>query len=310
MSSTSTAVTTAIELGDMDAASRSPYAIAPAGQETPLEPSAAPSLHDPDAEREVPGLAPADKGAQAWLFLFGATVIETTVWGLLNAVGVLQNYWMTERFRGHDSTVTLAASLMNGLSFMSVGVFGPLFAAFPRHTKAIQVAGLIVSSIGLVSSAFVNSPTQLIGTLGILYPCAAALYLPAATLVYEWFHVRRGLASGIMFAGTGVGGTVFVSYSSDVSWTAQLTLQPFILEALLTRFGYKAAMVSLGLGFFAINAACLVFIRRRIPLAPEMGRAPKLNYRIFTTWAFWCGFVVLLLTSMGNFNPTLWIPGA
>jgi hypothetical protein len=32
---------------------------------------------------------------------------------------------MTERFVGHESTVTLAASLMNGLSFMSVGVFGP-----------------------------------------------------------------------------------------------------------------------------------------------------------------------------------------
>jgi hypothetical protein len=167
-----------------------------------------------------------------------------------------------------------------------------LFAAFPHQSKLIQVAGLIISSVGLVSSAFVTQPSQLIGTLGILYPCAAAMYLPAATLIYEWFHVHRGLASGIMFAGTGIGGTVF----------------PFILDGLLHRFGYKAAMVSFGLGFFAVNAASLVFIRPRIPLSREVGRRPSLNWRIFKTWAFWCGFVVLLLTSLGNFNPTLWIP--
>lgn len=53
--------------------------------------------------------------------------------------------------------------------------------------------------------------------------------MPAAILLFEWFQQRRGMASGIMYAGTGAGGTVF----------------PFIVQALLRAFGYKAAMISL-----------------------------------------------------------------
>lgn len=104
----------------------SPYAQEP-GQSvapTPVR-SASPSPAIPDDEREVPSLPPADRGRDAWLFLLGATIIETTVWGLLNAVGILQNYWSTERFPGDEATVTLATSLMNGLSYMSAGFFGP-----------------------------------------------------------------------------------------------------------------------------------------------------------------------------------------
>jgi hypothetical protein len=73
----------------------------------------------------VAALAPADGGIQAWMFLIAATMIETTVWGLLNAVGILQHYWTTEMFKGREATVTLAAALMNGLTFMSAGIFGP-----------------------------------------------------------------------------------------------------------------------------------------------------------------------------------------
>lgn len=163
----------------------------------------------------------------------------------------------------------------------------------PHYTRTIQVIGLIVSTAGLISSAFVTSPTHLIGTVGVLYPFSAALYLPCATMIYEWFYEWRGLATGIMFAGTGVGGTLF----------------PIILDGLLKKFGYKATMVSLGIAFFALNAVSLVFIRRRIPLAPAVAhRRPKVEWRALSSGAFACGFLVLLLSSLGNFNPTLWIP--
>jgi hypothetical protein len=83
------------------------------------------ALGEHESEREVRPLAPADRGRDAWLFLLGSTVIETVVWGLLNAVGILQHYWTTEQFPEHEATVTLAAALMNGLTFMSAGIFGP-----------------------------------------------------------------------------------------------------------------------------------------------------------------------------------------
>jgi len=82
-----------------------------------------------------------------------------------------------------------------------------------------------------------------------------------------------------------------------------------MLDAMLKKFGYKATMLSLGVGFFAVNSVSLIAIRRRIPLAPVSAhRRARIEWRHLLTWAFACGFLVLLLTSLGNFNPTLWIP--
>lgn len=199
-----------------------------------------------------------------------------------------------------------------------------LFTAFPHYSRVFQGVGLVVSTAALIGSAFVTAPVHLLVTFGILYPFAGALYLPCATLLYEWFFERRGLANGILFSGTGVGGTVL----------------PIVISALLNGVGYKATMLALGIAFGASNLVAMLFIKRRVPLPPrsrrlrdklrvsKASRSARLHdghsgrhtaggirgalrsadFGIARTWAFWCGLLVLLLTSMGNFNPTLWIP--
>ncbi|KAL1409531.1 hypothetical protein Q8F55_003515 [Vanrija albida] len=199
-------------------------------------------------------------------------------------------------FPEDEGTLTLAATLQTGLIYMSIAVLGPILTAFPHLGRTSQIIGLIVSTAAFISSAFVTAAPQLIGTMGIMYPFAAALYLPCATLLFEWFHKRRGMAGGILYSGTGIGGTV----------------TPFIIDALLKRVGYKATMVSAGIFYGAVNAAALLFIRRRIPLAPRVGSAPRprprIDWAVARTWALWSGVLVLFLSSLGNFNPTLWMP--
>lgn len=97
-----------------------------------------------------------------------------------------------------------------------------------------------------------------------------------------------------MYAGTGVGGTVF----------------PFIVSALLSRFGHRASMVALGIGYGVLNAVALVFIKKRLPIPRRTAQGPrtKIDWGVFKTPAFVLGCGVLLFTSLGNFNPTLWIP--
>lgn len=158
---------------------------------------------------------------------------------------------------------------------------------------------MAVAAVGLVASAFVTRASHLIVTLGVLYPFAGALYLPCATLLYEWFHARRGLATGIMFAGTGVGGTIF----------------PFVTTALLHRFGYRATMVSIGIAFAALNSLALVFVTRRVPVPRRSLRSSlKREHRRKTDWSFWrhrgiwIATAIILSTSMGNFLPSLWMP--
>ncbi|KAJ9113108.1 hypothetical protein QFC20_001996 [Naganishia adeliensis] len=132
----------------------------------------------------------------------------------------------------------------------------------------------------------------------------SVLYTPAAILLFEWFHQSRGMASGIMFAGTGAGGTVF----------------PFIVQALLRAFGYKLAMISLGLGFFAIGAVAIIPVKPRVPTGrPRTAQGalepsershprPKANWSFLRRNTFYAFGGSILLTSLGNFLPTVWIP--
>jgi hypothetical protein len=76
----------------------------------------------------------------------------------------------------------------------------------------------------------------------------AVYYLPAATLLFQWFQEKRGLAAGIVFSGTGRLSimhlnTTLLAYLGHkgvggATW-------PFIMQSLLNHFGYQAALISL-----------------------------------------------------------------
>ncbi|KAJ9122473.1 hypothetical protein QFC22_001900 [Naganishia vaughanmartiniae] len=264
--------------------------------------------YDAHSSDVVFSLPPVDGGRDAWLFLAAATTIEVLVWGLPFSVGVLREYWSRELFPTEvyhgDTMLTLAATLQTGLLYMLGVVFGPLGSAYPQYRWQLMLVGLAGASLSIVLSAFATQPWHLVVTLGLLYPLAGLFYMPAAILLFEWFQQRRGMASGIMYAGTGAGGTVF----------------PFIVQALLRGFGYKAAMISLGLGFFAIGAIAIIPVKPRVPI----GRArsdldalsttsrshlrPKVDWSFLRRNTFYAFGGSILLSSLGNFLPTVWIP--
>ncbi|TYJ55128.1 hypothetical protein B9479_004165 [Cryptococcus floricola] len=249
------------------------------------------SGEEPDYATSLP---PVDRGRRAWLFLVAATSVEILIWGLPFAVGILHVYWTNTLFPGHGaSTVTLAATLQTGLLYMSAALFGPIIAAYPRWQKAFQLFGLLAASISLISSAFVTKEM----TFGCIYPLAGALYMPCATLLFEWFFERRGLASGIMYAGTGLGGTIF----------------PYIIDSLLKGVGYKATMCSLGVAYAVLGSIALIFINRRVPISRHANGGPErrrqgLDWSFMKSKVFFLGVATILLTSLGNFVPSLWLP--
>lgn len=78
-----------------------------------------------DPGRELRPLPPVDSGPAAWSFLAAATVVEMIVWGIPYSVGILHSYASKNLFPDQESTVTLAATLHNGLLFVGAGFFGP-----------------------------------------------------------------------------------------------------------------------------------------------------------------------------------------
>ena len=98
-----------------------------------------------------------------------------------------------------------------------------------------------------------------------------------------------------MFAGTGVGGAIF----------------PFLVSGMLKRFGYKATMVSLGLGFLVLGGLSLLPVKRRIPYASGGGRRRGRwsgQSKFLLSTPMFVSATTIFLIGLGNFIPPLWIP--
>ena len=85
---------------------------------------------------------------------------------------------------------------------------------------------------------------------------------------------------------------------------------------MLNAFGYKATMISLGVGFALLGAVALVPIKRRIPLPSRTNEDPDRDpegrrgrdYSYLKKKTMIAGSLIILMTGLGNFIPPLWLP--
>ncbi|WOO81672.1 Fujikurins efflux protein [Vanrija pseudolonga] len=199
-------------------------------------------------------------------------------------------------FPHSESTVTLASNLQNGMLLVGVGLCGPLFAAMsPKLVLPVQLFGLVCGTLAFILTAFVTSAWQLVITLGILYPLSSLLFFPCIPILYDWFVERRGLASGIMFGGAAVGGTIF----------------PLMTAKLLDAVKYKPTLYTIAAMFGSCNGVAMIFLRRRVPIAPVApGRRvrPPINFAFLKRRGFWEMVTFVAITSLGSFIPSVWLP--
>lgn len=67
-----------------------------------------------------------------------------------------------------------------------------------------MLVGLAVTVAALLGASFAYSVPHLLATQGVLYAIRCTLlYMPSNLYVAEWFVRRRGMAFGIVWAGTG-----------------------------------------------------------------------------------------------------------
>ena len=90
-----------------------------------------------------------------------------------------------------------------------------------------MLAGSIIMVTALIAASFCNSVSGLLATQGVLYAVGGLIiYFPSIQYIEEWFVVRRGMAYGVMWAGTGSAGIVV----------------PFLLQWLLDSYGFRVAL--------------------------------------------------------------------
>ncbi|KAJ6464040.1 major facilitator superfamily domain-containing protein [Mycena sanguinolenta] len=176
-----------------------------------------------------------DGGLRAWLVVLGCFIMAATCmgWGLV--WGVFQDYYHTNKFAG---TPLSSLSLVGGLFAFSMNCAAYLFGGIGDRYgyKRMIALSALLSYLCLLASAFVTELYQVFLFQGCLLGFSMGIAMPLyMALPSQWFFNRRGLATGIAVAGSGIGGGV----------------DSLIVRSLLSNLGYRNTIL-------AYSSACAI----------------------------------------------------
>ncbi|KAI4190420.1 MAG: hypothetical protein L6R41_000800 [Letrouitia leprolyta] len=170
-----------------------------------------------------------------------------------------------------------------------------LFAAFkrwPSIRRSCVFAGLFINVTAIVAASFATTVSHLILTQGCLYACGGVMmYCPTIVFLDEWFIQRKGLAFGMMWAGTGVSGVVL----------------PFVMSGLLSKFGFRTTLRAYAVAFLILAIPLLSFIRPRLPLA-QTSLQRRLDMGFLRSSTFLIPQTCNIVQGLGYFIPSIYLP--
>ncbi len=185
------------------------------------------------------------KNKSIWHILTVAACCGLTVSSIglvFNCVGVFYSPISSELGVGRG-TVALFATLCSLANGLCAPLFSRLLKRFPLRailSTAILAAGLSTMAISLTHSVW-----QLYA-IGVVQGVALSFFssVPVTVILTNWFEQKHGLATGVAFCFSGVGGAVFSP----------------LFSAVISAQGWRAAFVLLGAAIllFALPGALLV----------------------------------------------------
>ncbi|KAK6909057.1 hypothetical protein I203_103068 [Kwoniella mangroviensis CBS 8507] len=192
-----------------------------------------------------------DGGAAAWLQVLYCFCIFFTTLGGIYAWGIFQDALHAAQL-APTSTLAFIGSTQATLAALCAI---PISALVTRYgNRNVAIIGAILSGVGPILAGWcTRSVAGLLVTEGFLFGFGQALcFFCAATLPSSYFSRRRNLATGLVYAGSGVGGAA-LSLSAD---------------GLIKTVGLAWAFRILGLIFLAINLPCAFLLKPRVIVSP------------------------------------------
>ncbi|KAG8926282.1 hypothetical protein FRC01_009062 [Tulasnella sp. 417] len=240
-------------------------------------------------------LPPTDGGFHAYAYLASAWMLELLVWSFPFSYGVFLNYYTTVLFPPDDpqlNLLPLVGTLSSGIIYMASLLVLPFVLKYPGQKRNISFLGFVLCVLGLLGSGFATRPAHLVATQGVVYSIGATMmFFPVITWLIEWFSVKRGLANGILFTGTGLGGIVV----------------PFVAEILLNRYGHRTTFIVLAAIFGVLALPALVYAKPRLPVA-QIFAANAVDTSFLKNQVFWIFFIANIIQAFANFLPGIYLP--
>ncbi|KAI1170701.1 major facilitator superfamily domain-containing protein [Nemania sp. FL0916] len=265
------------------------------GESAPAPPPAAPAGFNP---ADFP-----DGGREAWLVVFGGFLALFCSFGLVNCIGVFEQYYVDGPLHNYStSAISWIPSLHVFVVTGSNAIMGRLFDNYgPRW---ILVVGTIVYSFGLMVTSLSSEYYQFILSQGIVLALgASAVFNCATNSVITWFFKKRATALGIMVSGSSLGGVVL----------------PIMITKLIPQIGFPWTIRVVGFMFLALCGISCVTVKSRLPPRPKPLRVSdyitpfkELKFTIvviasfFLFWGLFLPFNYLILQAQqAGVDPTL-----
>lgn len=202
-----------------------------------------------------------DRGKFAFMYLAAMFTIETFVWGFATSFGVLFNFYRQDSRsplprKSEDTRVILSmvGTINIGIMASTAPFLSLWIAKRPDTRRGLMLFGVFTCGISLLLSSFSTSALHVLLTQGISYSIGGgALYSSAISYLPEWFEARRGLANGIVFAGTGAGGLIF----------------PLLLNTLLSKYGVEITLRIAAAIITAVTLLAVFCVQPRITHFPQ-----------------------------------------
>jgi MFS family permease len=245
----------------------------------------------------LPGKSPKTRVFYGYVIVGAAMCIQIIGWGLFNCYGVYFNQILAE-FSWPRETISGAYSLSQiviGISAIFLGSLNDRFG--PR---ALMTFGGILAGLGFVLISQTHSIWQLYLFQGVIVGIGCSgMDVVLLSTVARWFVKRRGIMSGLVKTGTGIG----------------IMVMPIISAWFITLYEWRNTLIILGSATLIIMTTGAQLLRRdparmnqfpdgadkELPGAIPMSKAGLTLLQAIRTRQFWmiCGayFMVFFISN-------------
>ena len=181
-----------------------------------------------------------------WIIVLCCTLLMAVGTGIfVNCVGIFVKP-VCEDLGFERGTFTLYTTITSVLSMLAMLVFGELYRKKPRRIRLYIAIGGLTGCLVFFGYSL-SSKLWHFYTLSAIYGCVATTLagISVTTLVNNWFVDKRGLATGLAFAGSGVSATIMTP----------------VLTTVVTDYGWRMGYRTMSLVSFIILIPAMLLIR-------------------------------------------------
>ncbi|KAJ4163990.1 hypothetical protein LMH87_005683 [Akanthomyces muscarius] len=194
-----------------------------------------------------------DGGREAWLVVFGGWCALFCTFGLINCVGVFQQYYVAHTLSDYSSSTVswITSTQVFMMNFLGI-VIGRLYDNF--GPKWILRIGTVIYIFGLMMTSLATEYYQIFLAQSIVASMgSSAIFHSSMSSLVTWFLKNRAVAFGIMVSGSSLAGVVL----------------PIMMDHLIPQIGFPWTIRVVAFLFLGLLVVSNLTIKSRLPPKPR-----------------------------------------